>query len=140
MSSYLISRIDAADHVALHSDTEFVRLEGERYVQRGTWRNHRTGVEETRPIAAVFLMLGAVPNTEWLRACVDLDSDGYVRCGVGGEGGGTWAQPRSSAFETSRRGIFAVGDVRAGSIKRVASAVGEGSIVIPAIHRLLAGG
>ena len=140
MSKYLISRIDAADHVDLHSDTEIIRLEGERYLERVTWRNRRSGAEETRPIAAVFLMLGAVPNTEWLRGCVDLDGDGFVRCGVGSEGGGAWAQPRSSAFETNRAGIFAVGDVRAGSIKRVASAVGEGSIVVPAIHRILAGG
>lgn len=140
MSSYLIGRIEAAVQIDLHCDTEIVRLEGDRYLERVIWRQRHTGAEETRAIAGLFLMLGAVPNTEWLRGCVDLDGDGFVRCGLGGEGGGAWAQPRSSAFETSRPGVFAVGDVRAGSVKRVASAVGEGSIVVPAIHRLLAGG
>lgn len=139
MSKYLISRIEAADQIDLHCNTEIVRLEGDRYLERVTWRQRQTGVEETRQVANVFLMLGAVPNTEWLRGCVELDGDGFVRCGLGSESSGAWSLPRGGAFETSQPGVFAVGDARAGSIKRVASAVGEGSVVVPAIHRILAG-
>jgi thioredoxin reductase (NADPH) len=89
----------------------------------------------------VFLMLGAVPNTEWLRGCLELDEHGFVR--VGASTGGTLADEPGrdrtpTLLETSRLGVFAVGDVRAGSVKRVASAVGEGSIVVSSIHQVLA--
>jgi len=124
MSEYLIARIEAApERITLHPRTEVVALAGERHLQRVTWRDRAGGREETRPVANVFLMLGAVPNTEWLHGALVLDDKGFVCTGPG--------------LESSRPGIFAVGDVRAGSVKRVASAVGEGSIVVASVHAAL---
>jgi thioredoxin reductase (NADPH) len=101
-------------------------------------RNRRTGGEESRAISNVFVMLGAMPNTEWLRDCLLLDDTGFVRCCVGFEPSKDWQTDRvPHALESSRRGVFAVGYVRSGSIKRVASSVGEGSIVVSAIHTIL---
>src|SRR5262249_18611090 len=93
---------------------------------------------ENHPIANVFLMLGAVPNTEWLRGCVRLDDAGFVQCGAGFDPPDGQTDRLQNTLETSRRGVFAVGDVRAGSIKRVASRAGERSIVVSAIHAVLA--
>jgi thioredoxin reductase (NADPH) len=139
MSDYLIGRIRAARSITLHAETEIVALGGNRHLEQVTWRQRRSGAEETRAISNVFLMLGATPNTEWLRGCLALDENGFVRCGAGFAPGGAWATDRlPHVLETSRRGVFAVGDVRAGSVKRVASAVGEGSIVVSAIHAILA--
>ena len=129
MSDYLIGRIEASPRITLHPFTEVAALDGERYLERVTWLNRRTGQAETRAVANMFLMLGAVPNTEWLRGCVELNEQGFIVCG--GDGAGV--------LETSLPGVFAVGDVRAGSIKRVASAVGEGSVVVSAVHQALAG-
>jgi thioredoxin reductase (NADPH) len=138
MSDYLIGRIRASRAITLHTETGIVALAGNRQLEAVTWRHQRTGAEEKRAIANVFLMLGAMPNTEWLRGCVALDENGFVRCGAAFEPGGEWQTDRlPHALETSRRGVFAVGDARAGSVKRVASAVGEGSIVISAIHASL---
>ena len=103
-----------------------------------SWRNRGTGAEETRAVSNVFLMLGAMPNTEWLDGCLELDEHGFVRCGVDVERSDWQTDRLPYALETSRRGVFAVGDVRSGSIKRVASGVGEGSIVVSAIHSILA--
>jgi thioredoxin reductase (NADPH) len=140
MSDYLIGRINASRTIVLHTQTEIVRLEGKRHLEAVTWRNNRTGAEETRNISTIFLMLGATPNTEWLRDCIRLDESGFVRCGAGFEQQGEGHTDRlPHALETSRRGVFAVGDVRSGSVKRVASSVGEGSIVVSAIHAVLAG-
>jgi thioredoxin reductase (NADPH) len=137
MSDYLVSRIEAApERITLHRRTEITALHGERHLERVTWTDRATGETETRPIANVFLMLGAVPNTEWLDGAVDLDENGFILTGLATPGA-----PRAPAIaETNRPGIFAVGDVRAGSVKRVASAVGEGSIVVSAVHRALADG
>jgi len=142
MSDYLVGRIEAADTITLHTETEIVALDGGRHLERVRWRNRRTGAEEEREIANVFLMLGAVPNTEWLQGSgVALDEKGFVR--VGGSG---FAPPEAGdgrtphVLETNRRGVFAVGDARAGSVKRVASAVGEGSIVVSSVHQVLAEG
>jgi thioredoxin reductase (NADPH) len=138
MSDYLIGRIAAAKNIVLHTETEISRLDGKRHLEQVTWRNRRTGAQEDRAISNVFLMLGAMPNTEWLRDCVRLDEAGFVRCGAAFEARGDWQTDRLPyALETSRRGVFAVGDVRSGSIKRVASSVGEGSIVVSAIHSVL---
>ena len=107
------------------------------------WTDRRTGAVERRDIHNVFLMLGAVPNTGWLDGCgVALDGRGFVQ--VGAEAGSDAADPLWSGrqphvLDTSRPGIFAVGDVRAGSVKRVASAVGEGSVVVSSVHQVLAG-
>ena len=139
MSDYLIGRIAASKAIVLHTETEISRLDGNRHLEQVTWRNRLTGGEESRAISNVFLMLGAVPNTEWLRDCLRLDDTGFVRCGVGFEPSSDWQTDRvPHALESSRRGVFAVGDVRSGSIKRVASSVGEGSMVIAFIHEYLA--
>jgi thioredoxin reductase (NADPH) len=138
MSDYLIGRIRESRTIKLHKETEIVGLAGNRHLESVTWRN-RKGEEETRPVSNLFLMLGAMPNTEWLRGCVVLDETGFVLCGAGFEPTGELGTNRvPHVLETSRRGVFAVGDVRAGSVKRVASAVGEGSIVVSAIHAFLA--
>ena len=142
MSDYLVGRIEASERITLHTHTEVVGLDGEWHLERVTWRNRRTGEEETRPVSNLFLMLGAVPNTDWLKDCgVLLDDKGFVR--VGGDaaeaGDPRWNGRTPHLLETSRPGIFAVGDVRAGSVKRVASSVGEGSVVVSSVHQVLAG-
>ncbi len=139
MSNYLIARIDVSPKIQLHTETEIVALHGRRHLEQVTWRNRRSGAEETRAVSNVFLMLGAMPNTEWLGGCVALDDAGFVLSGVGfdprDDGG---SERQCHLLETSRRGVFAVGDVRSGSIKRVASSVGEGSVVVSSIHAILA--
>ena len=139
MSDYLIGRIAASKAIVLHTETEISRLDGNRHLEQLTWRNRRTGAEERRAISNVFLMLGAMPNTEWLRDCVLLDDDGLrpLRCRLRPPSGDWQTDRLPHALESSRRGVFAVGDVRSGSIKRVASSVGEGSIVVSAIHAIL---
>ena len=135
MSEYLVSRIEASpERISLHLCTEIVAMAGERQLNSVTWRDHRTGDEETRPVTGVFLMLGAVPNTEWLSGTVELDPYGFVRTGGAVQ---TFNGRPPTGLETSASGIFAVGDVRADSTKRVASGVGEGSVVVAAVHRAL---
>ena len=138
MSDYLVSRIEASERITLRAETEITALLGERALERVRWRNRRTGAEEERGVGNVFLMLGAVPNTAWLDGCgVALDKAGFVQ--VGGAAGPGWEGRQAHPLETSKPGIFAVGDVRAGSVKRVASAVGEGSVVVSSVHQVLAG-
>lgn len=140
MSDYLIRRIDAAsDRITVHPHTEVTALGGGRHLDTVTWRDLITGQSQTRHIPNVFLMLGAAPNTEWLRGAVALDDKGFVRTGESAASDGpTYPHSLSQPLATSCPGIFAVGDVRSRSIKRVASAVGEGSIVIAAVHQALA--
>lgn len=125
MSRYLIERIEASDRITLHPYCELTALEGDKHLSGLSWRNRQTGEETRRDVGALFVMIGAAPNTDWLGACIALDSAGFVV--TGGD----------SPYAASRAGIFAVGDVRAGSVKRVASGVGEGSVVVAAIHRYL---
>ena len=149
MSDYLVGRIEASDRITLHTETEVTALVGGRHLDAVEWTNRRTGAVERRPIHNVFLMLGAVPNTGWLAGCgVALDKGGFVQVGAeaqaGTQAGGQaapdprWAGRQPYVLETSKPGIFAVGDVRAGSVKRVASAVGEGSVVVSSVHQVLA--
>ena len=141
MSDYLVGRIEASDRIALRTHTEVTGLSGGRHLERVRWTDRRTGAEEERPVANLFLMLGAVPNTEWLAGSgVALDGQGFVRVGAEAGGGGDhWAGRAPHVLETSVPGVFAVGDVRAGSVKRVASSVGEGSVVVSSVHQVLAG-
>jgi thioredoxin reductase (NADPH) len=134
MSDYLVSRIEAVpERITLHRTTEITALHGDRHLECVTSTNRQTGAAETRPVAGVFLMLGAAPNTEWLDGAVALDERGFVLTGpAAGDGD---AGP--GLLATSLPGVFAVGDVRADSIKRVASAVGEGSVVISSVHQAL---
>jgi thioredoxin reductase (NADPH) len=134
MSDYLIERIKSSPKITLHVRTEVTALDGEDSLRRVTWRNRDIGANETRPIANLFVMIGADPNTEFLNGCLELDRQGFVRTGSDTEG-----RPLDSPFATTLAGIYAVGDVRSGSVKRVASGVGEGSVVVQAIHRYLSG-
>ncbi|MFJ4466965.1 FAD-dependent oxidoreductase [Streptomyces sp. NPDC089424] len=139
MSQYLLTRIEASARISVHPRSEITALEGTGHVQSVRWRDDATGTARRNLTSNVFLMLGAVPNTAWLDDCLETDSKGFVR--VGGEVSDTSGYSSGSGplgMETSVPGVFAVGDVRAGSVKRVASAVGEGSIVISQIHRTLA--
>jgi len=142
MSRYLIQRIEDTPNVTLRTRTEIHALEGTDVLERIRWRHLDTGRSETHPIRHLFLMTGADPNTAWLRGCVALDDRGFVKTGADlqptelEEAGWPLAR-RPELLETSRPGVFAVGDVRSGSAKRVASAVGEGSVSIQLIHRAL---
>ncbi len=132
MSDYLIQRIESSPRITLHPFTEITALAGDHLLRRVGWTDRRTGAVDTRPIGNVFVMIGAEPNTDWLQGCLDLDEKGFVHTGRDSAG-----QPLSSPYATTRPGVFAVGDVRAGSVKRVASGVGEGSVVVAAIHQFL---
>jgi len=133
MSDYLIERIRQSPTITVHVQTEVAELIGEGWLQQITWVDCKTGERTRKPITNLFLMIGAEPNTRWLDGCVRLDDKGFVETGRDEDG-----LALASQFATSKPGIFAVGDVRAGSIKRVASAVGEGSVVVQAIHHHLA--
>ena len=142
MSRYLIRRIEESPTITLRPDTEIVGLEGNGQLERVRWRDNRTGDISSHDIRHVFLMTGAVPNTAWLGGCVALDARGFVKTGPDLShddlAAARWPRARSPhLLETSLPGVFAVGDVRAGNIKRVASAVGEGSIAIAFVHRAL---
>jgi thioredoxin reductase (NADPH) len=141
MSRYLIRRIEENPRIVLRTKTEIVALEGAEHLERVRWRDE-SGNIETRDIRHVFLMTGAVPATRWLNGCVALDGKNFIRTGPdlseGDLTAGRWPLPRAPyLLETSLPGVFAVGDVRGGNIKRVASAVGEGSIAISFVHRVL---
>lgn len=136
MSDYLAARIAAAERITLHPCTEITGVAGQRHLEQVTWTTSSPGRQETREVANVFLMLGAVPNTEWLEGVVTLDERGFVR--VGADPAGRGGAYRPGPLETDLPGVYAVGDVRATSVKRVASAVGEGSIVVSQVHAFLA--
>ncbi len=142
MSRYLIRRIEDNSKIELHTHTEIITLEGDIHLESVQWQNSITKEIEKHQISNVFVMAGAAPNTSWLDGCIALDSKGFIKTGadltseyLSTIGWPIVRQPYS--FETSLPGIFAVGDVRAGSIKRVASAVGEGSVAISFIHKVL---
>jgi thioredoxin reductase (NADPH) len=140
MSRYLIRRIEESPNITLHPYTEIVALEGDDRLRSVKWRG-RDGTIESRAIAHVFSMTGAEPNTKWLSGCVALDEKGFIKTGsdLGPDDlKATWPLPRAPfLLETNRPRIFAVGDVRSGSVKRVASAVGEGSICVQLVFRSL---
>jgi len=131
MSRYLISRIERSPRITLHTDTEITGLEGKAALEFVTWTNRKTGASVRKPIASVFVMIGAEPNSGWAYGTAKLDHKGFVLTG------GDWGF-EATPYATSVPGVYAVGDVRAESVKRVASAVGEGSVVISNIHRYLA--
>ncbi|HEY7164841.1 MAG TPA: FAD-dependent oxidoreductase [Candidatus Binatia bacterium] len=141
MSRYLIRRIEENPGIELRTRTEIVALEGGEHLERVSWRN-QSGSIETRNIRHVFLMTGAVPATDWLDGCLALDAKSFIKTGpdLSESDLATARWPHARApylLETSLPGVFAVGDVRGGNIKRVASAVGEGSIAISFVHQVL---
>ena len=142
MSRYLIRRIEQNPAIVLRACTEIVALEGSNHLERVRWRDNQTGKIETHDIRHVFVMTGAVPSTQWLVGCVVLDAKGFIKTGSDLSpddlAAARWPLARSPhLLETSLPGVFAVGDVRGGNIKRVASAVGEGSIAISFVHQVL---
>jgi thioredoxin reductase (NADPH) len=138
MSRYLIDRIEAAPNIELMTQTEIVALEGKREtgLERVRWRNRATGAEAEAAIRNVFLFVGADPATSWLAGCgVEVDKNGFVITGARRAGN---LPANESALESSVPGVFAVGDVRFGSVKRVGGAIGEGAQVVQALHHYLA--
>jgi len=142
MSDYLIRRITDTPNITLHANTEISSLEGQDRLERVVWRNAQSDAPETHAIGHVFLMTGAVPSTRWLQGCIALNDKGFVLTGPDATPAERTRQAgvrQSQSFETSRPGIFAVGDVRCGSVKRVAAAVGEGSGCVQQVHLALRG-
>lgn len=141
MSRYLIQRIEENPAIELHCETEITALDGDAHLKRVTWRDKKTGETSTHEIPHVFIMAGASPRTEWLQGCLALDDKGFIVTGRDMDSASKtapWPLARPpQMLETSLPGVFAVGDVRSGNVKRVASAVGEGSIAIHLVHRAL---
>ena len=142
MSHYLVRRIEESKAITLHPNTEVVGLEGNDRLDRVLCRNNKTAVLDSRDIRHVFLMTGANPNTGWLAGCLALDEKGFVKTGLdlvpADLTNAQWSLTRGPyLLETSLPGVFAVGDVRSGNVKRVASAVGEGSIAVSMVHKVL---
>jgi thioredoxin reductase (NADPH) len=142
MSRYLIRRIEETPNIVVQPYTEIMALQGDDHLESVRWRNNQTGLSEEHMIRHVFLMTGADPNTGWLDGCIALDSKGFIKTGqdLSPENLSVvhWPIVRHPyLLEASLPGVFAVGDVRGGSIKRVASAVGEGSIAISFVHKVL---
>jgi len=144
MSDYLIRRITDTSNITLHANTEITSLQGDDHLERVIWQDVHGRALEAHAIGHVFLMTGAIPSTRWLHGCIALDDKGFVQTGsditpterTRARQSGVW-QPQS--FETNWPGIFAVGDVRCGSVKRVAAAVGEGSACVQQVHQALLG-
>jgi thioredoxin reductase (NADPH) len=142
MSRYLIRRIEQHPKITLLPHTEIAALAGEKQLEQVTWRNNQTGATATKDILHVFIMTGAAPNTAWLDHCVTSDEKGFVKTGPALSpeelAAAKWPLTRRPyLLETSLPGVFAAGDVRGANVKRVASAVGEGSIVISFVHLFL---
>jgi thioredoxin reductase (NADPH) len=142
MSRYLIRRIEESPSIVVHTQTEVVGLDGGDHLERVRWRDARSGTAETHDIRHVFVMTGADPNTTWLEGCIALDAAGFIKTGpdLTAEDLAVkhWPLARPPhLLETSLPGVFAVGDVRCRNVKRVASAVGEGSIAVTFVHQVL---
>ncbi len=144
MSRYLVDRIAATSNIHVHPFTELSALKGN---QRGElhkvwWKDHRAGIEHEMNVEHVFLFVGADPATEWLRGCdVALDQKGFVKTGADltlQDLVGARRRDVPRPLETSVPGVFAIGDVRCGSVKRVGGAIGEGAVVVAQLHAYLA--
>src|SRR6476619_1929278 len=142
MSRYLIRRIEETPTIVLRPYTQIIAVEGGDHIEFVRWQNNQTGQTEEHDIRYLFVMMGADPNTSWLDGCIALDNNGFIKTGLdlspeSLSAAGWYPTRQPYLLETSLPGIFAVGDVRGGSIKRVASAVGEGSIAISFVHQVL---
>jgi thioredoxin reductase (NADPH) len=144
MSSYLVERVMSAPNVELLADTEVSELVGEDRLDGVVVENNSSGARGTLKAQALFVFIGAEANTDWLRGAVELDGRGFVLTGQAVDHtvleAGDWRERAREPFllETSVPGVFAAGDARAGSIKRVASAVGEGAMAVRLVHQYLA--
>jgi thioredoxin reductase (NADPH) len=142
MSQYLINRIERSPNITLHVRTQITALEGEHELQHVTWRCADVAGPEQQAIGHVFMMTGASPNTSWLDGSIALDDKGFIKTGLDLSAlelsSAGWSLARQPyLLETSHSGVFAAGDVRCGSVKRVAAAVGEGSSCVQFVHRAL---
>jgi thioredoxin reductase (NADPH) len=142
MSRYLVRRIEASPAIEVRTQCQVVAVEGDTHLERVHCRNGATGQENAEAIRHLFVMTGAVPATKWLDGCVTLDDRGFIKTGpdLTREDLDVAQWPLTRAphlLETSLPGVFAVGDVRSGNIKRVASAVGEGAIAVAFVHQVL---
>jgi thioredoxin reductase (NADPH) len=131
MSDYLVRRILGSEHISLKPHSEITALAGDRNLRELSWADRKTGETTTRSVGGLFVMIGAEPNTAWAEGCLALDAQGFILTGSAARA------DTDSPYATSRPGVYAVGDVRSGSVKRVASGVGEGSVVVQAVHRFL---
>jgi thioredoxin reductase (NADPH) len=138
MSRYLVDQIERNDSIRVCKHTEVVGLDGDRELESITVHDTRTGERTTHPAKALFVFIGADPHTEWLDGQLAADDAGFLLTGRDVEDLAEYDGDRPLFLETCRPGIFAVGDVRSGSIKRVASAVGEGSMAVRLVHERLA--
>jgi thioredoxin reductase (NADPH) len=142
MSRYLIRRIEKSPNIILRPQTEIVAVDGKDHLDYVYWRNSQRGQSEKQKISHLFIMTGADPNTSWLDDCIALDDKGFIKTGPDlspdNLSMARWPLTRQPyLLETTLPGVFAVGDVRGGSIKRVASAVGEGSTAVSFVHKVL---
>ena len=142
MSRYLIRRIEDNPRILVHTQAEIVALEGDGHAERVRWRDNKSGEVRTEVIGHIFIMTGATPNTRWLDGCLALDTQGFIKTGPDLSHdeltAARWPLTRPPhLLETSLPGVFAVGDVRGGNVKRVAAAVGEGSVAVAFVHRVL---
>jgi thioredoxin reductase (NADPH) len=139
MSSYLVERIEKADNIEVLAESEISKMLGDGRLEACEIRNCRTGEVRTVPTSAMFTFIGAVPCTDWLPKEIEKDPKGFIKTGRSVMDSPYWTAKREPfLLETSRPGVFAAGDVRAGSTKRVASAVGEGAIAVMFVHEYLA--
>jgi thioredoxin reductase (NADPH) len=141
MSRYLVQRIQQTANIRVLKNTEIIRMSGGDFLESIEIKNNRTGEGETIETSAVFSFIGAAPNTDWLPSQVETDAKGFIKTGSAVANSPFWkAERQPFLLETSRPGVFAAGDVRLGSIKRVASAVGEGAITVQFVHKYLGAG
>ena len=139
MSNYLLQRVETIDNIEVMHHTEVTGLEGENYLEVVELTNNQTQKTQKIDVCALFIFIGAKPHTNWLPDSIETDSKGYIKTGHEIERSAKWSANRTPFFlETSCRGIFAAGDVRSDSIKRVASAVGEGSMAVKFVHKVIA--
>ena len=138
MSAYLVDAISAMPMIKVYVNTQVVDGHGDGHLEWVTLRDSTNGQEQHLPLASLFVMIGARPRTDWLPAEVERDPNGFLYTGAEAASCSSWNLPRSPhPHETTVPGLFAVGDVRSGSVKRVASAVGEGSVAVSEIHQFL---
>jgi thioredoxin reductase (NADPH) len=139
MSSYLARRIEQSDRISVHLNAEITALRGDGHLEGATITCRESNKSVQKEISGVFVMIGAVPCTEWVPDSIKRDANGFVLTGPGAAAGSDWPLKRAPfLLETSCPGVFAAGDVRANSVKRVASAVGEGSMSVAFVHQHLA--
>ena len=142
MSQYLLQRIERAENITMHTNTEIVALGGQGYLERVIWQSAGATNPAARSVGHVFLMTGALPSSRWVQGCVALNETGFILTGPDLQDASRdapnllEANPPQS-YETNLPGVFAVGDVRYGSVKRVAAAVGEGSACVQQVHTSL---